>query len=148
MVQRQGALAGVEFHDARLMLHTDPVYVQPESRFWSFLNCRRQGGHCEASMWMAPVLADVPLLTRARLWKSWVTHRDREPSAVLHEAGFRHMLPTAATIRAQETLRTMQGQYGVWLAGGYLHPYDAQETAFVSAIEAARGLGITKAPWV
>ena len=148
MEPRQTTLGGIEFHDARLALHTDPVYVQPEPRFWSFLNCRRQGEHCEASMWMSPVLTDAPLLTRVRLWKSWVTHRDQQPSEVLHEVQFRHMLPTAATIRAQDALRPLQGQYGVWLAGGYLHPYDAQETAFASAIDVARGLGVTKAPWL
>jgi predicted NAD/FAD-binding protein len=148
MEQRHTTLGGIEFHDARLALHTDPVYVQPELRFWSFLNCRRQGEHCEASMWMAPVLTDVPLFIRARLWKSWVTRRDQQPAEVLHEARFRHMLPTATTIRAQEALRPLQGQYGVWLAGGYLHPYDAQETAFMSAIEVARGLGVTKGPWL
>jgi len=49
---RQTTLGGIEFHDARLALHTDPVYVQPELRFWSFLNCRRRGEHCEAAMWM------------------------------------------------------------------------------------------------
>ena len=98
-------------------------------------------------MWMAPVLTDVPFATRAKLWKSWVTHRDQEPSEVLHEIRFRHMLPTAASVLAQSTLRPLQGQYGVWLASGFLYPYDAQETAFASAIEVARGLGVSKAPW-
>lgn len=145
--QRQRRLARIEFHDARVVLHSDPAYAHSEPSVWSFLNCRRQGAYCEASMWMAPVLTDVPFATRAKLWKSWVTHRDQEPSEVLHEVRFRHMLPTAATVLAQATLRPLQGQYGVWLAGGYLYPYDAQETAFASAIEVARGLGVSKAPW-
>ena len=53
------------------------------------------------------------------------------------------MLPTADTIRAQDRLASLQGEDGIWLAGGYLFPYDAQETALVSALQVARGLGVT-----
>ena len=140
---QQAALRGIEFHDARLALHTDPAYVPPEEYLWSFLNCRIQGAYCEASMWLAPVLTDVPPATATKLWKSWVTHRDRQPAQVLHAAEFQHMLPTAATIGAQRELRSLQGRDGIWLAGGYMYPYDAQETALRSAIRVARGLGVT-----
>ncbi len=140
---QQAALRGIEFHDARLALHTDPAYVPAEEYLWSFLNCRVQGAYCEASMWLAPVLTGVPPATATKLWKSWVTHRDRQPAQVLHAADFRHMLPTAAAIRAQREVRSLQGRDGIWLAGGYLHPYDAQETALRSAIRVARGLGVT-----
>ena len=94
-------------------------------------------------MWLAPVLTDVPPATATKLWKSWVTHRDRQPAHVVHAAEFKHMLPTAATIRAQRDVRSLQGRDGIWMAGGYLHPYDAQETALRSAIRVARGLGVT-----
>ena len=94
-------------------------------------------------MWLAPILTDVPPATATKVWKSWVTHRDRQPAQVLHEAAFKHMLPTAATIRAQRELRALQGRDGIWLAGGYLRPYDAQETALRSAMRVARGLGVT-----
>ena len=47
------------------------------------------------------------------------------------------MLPTPATMRAQADLRRLQGRSGLWFAGGYLFPYDAQETALVSATEVA-----------
>ena len=50
------------------------------------------------------------------------------------------MLPTAETLRAQERLGSMQGVGGIWFAGGYLHPYDAQETALLSALRVAEGL--------
>jgi len=140
---QQAALRGIEFHDARLALHTDPVYVPPEEYFWSFLNCRIQDAYCEASMWLAPVLTDVPPSIGTKLWKSWVTHRDRQPAQVLHETEFKHMLPTAATVRAQSELRSLQGQDGIWLAGGYMYPYDSQETALRSAIRVAHGLHAT-----
>ena len=140
---QQAALRGIAFHDARLALHTDPAYVPAQEYLWSFLNCRIQGAYCEASMWLAPVITDVPPATATRLWKSWVTHRDRQPAHVLHATEFKHMLPTAATIRAQREVRSLQGRDGIWMAGGYLHPYDSQETALRSAIRVARGLGVT-----
>ena len=54
-------------------------------------------------MWMAQVLA-APPQTAAKLWKSWVTHREQQPAQILHEVRFRHMLPTPATIGAQTAL--------------------------------------------
>ena len=133
-------LSGIEFHEARLALHTDPLYVPSDPRLWSFLNCEVSGEHCEASMWMGRVLAGVPLATAARVWKSWITHRSSQPAEILHEAAFAHMLPTPATLFAQVLLRALQGRDGLWFAGGYTFPYDSQETALLSAIGVAIGL--------
>lgn len=142
---QKAALQGIEFHDARLTLHTDPIYAPGHPLFWSFLNCRVEGGHCEASMWLAPVLAGAPPATAAKLWKSWTTHRLQQPTQVLHEATFKHMLPTPTTLAAQAVLRLMQGRDGIWFAGGYTRPYDAQETALRSAMGVALGLGAATA---
>jgi predicted NAD/FAD-binding protein len=138
---QRAALGGIEFHDARLMLHTDPVYAPPKPALWSFLNAHVQGGFCEASMWLAKVLAVPPEANGPNLWKSWVTHRGHLPSQVVHEARFRHMLPTPASLVAQNAVRALQGQGGVWFAGGYTLPFDSQETALVSALQVAFGLG-------
>jgi predicted NAD/FAD-binding protein len=92
-------------------------------------------------MWLAPVLTPPPGASPVNLWKSWVTHRSSPPTQVLHEAAFRHLLATPATIRAQNRLRALSGMGGLWFAGGYLHPYDAQETALLSAIAVADGVG-------
>jgi predicted NAD/FAD-binding protein len=132
--QRQ-ALQGIEFFEATLMLHTDPVYATADARYRSFLNCRAQSGFCEASMWLAPVLSGAP-----DLWKSWVTHRSQLPSQVLHQAGFRHLLTTPSTIRAQDALGQQQGRDGIWFAGGWTQPYDSQETALLSAMNVAEAL--------
>jgi predicted NAD/FAD-binding protein len=139
---QQAALRGIEFHDARLALHTDPVYASSDPRLWSFLNCGAHGAFCEASMWLAPVLADVPPATAAKVWKSWITHRQQQPTGILHEAEFRHMLPTPATVFAQNALWALQGRGAIWFAGGYLLPYDSQETALLSALAVAIGLQV------
>jgi uncharacterized protein len=135
------ALNGIEFHQARLALHTDARYAPADPKHRSFFNCDAQGAFCEASMWLASVVSG-PAETTARLWKSWMTHR-APPQQVLHEAEFTHMLPTVETLRAQERLGSLQGAGGIWFAGGYLHPYDAQETALLSALRVARGLQVS-----
>ncbi|MFY9511636.1 MAG: hypothetical protein WAQ05_11765, partial [Rubrivivax sp.] len=143
---QRAALQGIQWFDTRMMLHTDPVYAPGDPRNVSFLNCAVQGNFCEASMSMAHVLPPAPGAgAPPALWKSWVTHRQALPTQVLHEAHYRHLLPTPASIRAQDKLRALQGQGGVWFAGGYTHPYDSQETALLSAMAVADGLGVATA---
>jgi predicted NAD/FAD-binding protein len=137
---QQAALRGIEFRDARIAVHAAPTYVPDRPAFRSFLNCRVDGDACEASMALGDVLAGAPPAIAARVYKSWVTHRADPPGEVLREAAFRHMLPTAPTLEAQSRLRALQGRDGIWFAGGYLHPYDAQETALRSALRVALGL--------
>ena len=122
------------------MLHTDPAYAPTDSRLWSFLNCQVQGGFCEASMWLAKVLTPAPGASAPDLWKSWVSHRQNLPAQIVHDAPFRHLLSTPATIQSQSVLRALQGLGGVWFAGGYTLPYDSQETALLSAMSVAEGL--------
>ena len=139
---QRAALAGIEFHDARLMLHTDAAYVAPTPALRSFFNAQVEGAFCEASHALADVLPASAGQPPPALWKSWVTHRSHLPQQVLHDVSFSHFLPTPASLRAQKLLRARQGEGGVRLAGGYLHPYDAQETALLSAIDVAAGLGV------
>ena len=140
---QRAAVKGIEFYDSRLMLHTDPAYAPPNPTFRSFLNCEARGGFCEASMGLARVLALPPGASEPNLWKSWVTHRRRLPNEILHESSFRHMLPTPGSLAAQTALRALQGQGGVWFAGGYTLPFDSQETALLSALQVALGLGVS-----
>jgi predicted NAD/FAD-binding protein len=132
------------FHDARLALHTDPIYAPGDPNLRSFLNSDFNGTYCEASMWMASVIADAPPETAGKLWKSWITHR-AEPAEVLYDTRFSHMLPTPATLHAQDSVNLLQGLDGIWFAGGYLYPYDSQETALRSALRVALGLQASSA---
>jgi predicted NAD/FAD-binding protein len=138
---QRGALQGLQFHDAQLALHTDPIYAPANPLLWSFLNCRADGPFCEASMWMGPVIEGAPITTTGKLWKSWITHRSQQPAQIVHQVSFKHMLPTPATLFAQDILALLQGRDGIWFAGGYTRPYDAQETALRSALGVAIGLG-------
>ena len=140
---QQASLEAIEFRPARLALHSDPIYAPANPGCWSFLNCQITGSYCEASMWLAAVITGPPPRTAARLWKSWVTHRRDQPVTVLHDAGFMHMMPTPSTLVAQGAVSRLQGRDGLWFAGGFLHPYDSQETALRSALGVALGLGAT-----
>lgn len=141
---QQTALQGIEFEGTRIAIHTDPIYAPKDPNHWSFLNCQAHGAYCESSMWLAKVLTSPPQ-NEARLWKSWVTHRDRQPANILKEATFQHMVPSVATLQAQNRLAALQGSDGIWIAGGYTYPFDSQETAFVSALKIASGLNATTA---
>jgi len=144
-VQR-AALQGIQFHDARLMLHSDPACAWPQPVMHSFFNAQVDGGFCEGSMRLGDVLPPQGGTTPS-LWKSWVTHRSSLPQQVLHDVTYRHMLPTPASLNAQNALRPLQGLGRVWFAGGYLEHYDSQETALRSAMTVATGLGASSARW-
>ncbi len=139
--RQRAALQGIEFHDARLMLHADATYAASNPALQSFFNARIEGGFCEATMSMADVLPAPPGGSAPSWWKSWVTHRSVLPQQVLHDVSYRHFLPTPASLNAQRRLLARQGEGHVWFAGGYLHPFDAQETALLSAMDVAAGLG-------
>ena len=143
---QQSALRGIDFDSTRIALHTDPAYAPPDPNHWSFLNCEIHNRYCESSMWLAKVLTPSPVAQSGlKLWKSWVTHRDKQPRNVLHESSFRHMVPTVATIRAQAILQSLQGHDGVSIIGGYTFPFDCQETALVSALKVAVRLDVISA---
>ena len=135
------ALTGVNW-SRREVLRTlaDPVYASKNPEYWSFFNAQIQNGYCEASMWLKDVLAEPTPETAAKVWKSWATHRLQQPAQILAQSQFRHMLPTPATLHAQNHLLALQGQSDIWFAGGYTRPYDSQETALVSAIDVAERL--------
>jgi predicted NAD/FAD-binding protein len=58
----------------------------------------------------------------------------------LHQASFKHLLTTPATIRAQDALNLQQGSGCIWFAGGWTQPYDSQESALVSAMNVAEAM--------
>jgi len=143
---QQTALAAIEFQGTRIAIHTDPAYAPSDPNNWSFLNSQVHNGYCEASMWLGKVLLPVSgMQSDLKLWKSWVTHRDRQPKNVIHQTNFQHMVPTVTSLQAQTRVLELQGQDGVWIAGGYTFPFDSQETALLSALKIAAGLNVTSA---
>jgi predicted NAD/FAD-binding protein len=137
---QQAALAQIEFRDATLALHTDPIYAPANPDYWSFFNARIDGNFCEASMWLKDVLTEPTPDVAAMVWKSWITHRSQAPAQILAQAQFRHMVPTPSSLHGQDALAALQGEGDVWFVGGYTRPFDSQETALTSAFDVAQGL--------
>ena len=133
------ALDRMEFHDARLALHTDPVYAPADQNGRSFLNCDVHDAFCEASMWMASVISDPRPRPRPSSGRAGPRiARSRRRCCTTPSSG------TCSRRRPRCTPRTasnpLQGRDGIWFAGGYLYPYDSQETALRSALRVALGL--------
>jgi predicted NAD/FAD-binding protein len=143
---QRAALDQVQSHDATLLLHTDPIYAHADPKNWSFLNCLVREGYCEASMQLAAAVRPLSNGAPVALWKSWATHRAQDPADILHRVEYRHILPTPATLRGQDALRPLQGEGGVWFVGGWTMPFDAQETALLSAWSVAEALGSLDTP--
>lgn len=138
----RAALDRFEFHAATLLLHRDPAYAPavPDNR--SFLNVLAYGTSSEGSMRLADVVKPPRADTPVDLWKSWATYRERPPVDVLAEVKYKHMLPSTQTVAAQADLDALQGEGGLLFVGGWTHSYDSQETALLSAWDAAVRLGV------
>lgn len=134
------ALEKIRWFDAELRIHRDRAYAPAIDDNVSFLNCEVHGGYCEASMNLGICLPPLPSGAPVDLWKSWTTHRDAPPAESIAEAKFTHLDPSPETIAAQEELGALQGDGGVWFVGGWTRPFDAQETALLSALAVAESL--------
>ncbi|MFO0746455.1 MAG: FAD-dependent oxidoreductase [Myxococcota bacterium] len=132
--RQRAALAGIQFHDTRIAIHSQPTFAATDPQSWSFVNMLHDGAYAEASMQLGTAIQG------ATLWKSWASHRSVEPGGIVHEEAFRHPLASPASVAAQAALRALAGEDGLWFVGGWMHPYDLQETAILSALDVADAL--------
>lgn len=134
----RAALAEIETFEATLALHRDPAFAHPDPTYRSLLNAQVGETTCEVSMYMAEALAPLADGSKVDLWKSWVGYRD--PADVLTTEKYTHIQYSPATLRAQDKLAALQGEGGIHFAGGWTLPFDAQETALLSAMAVAESL--------
>ena len=78
------------------------------------------------------------------LWKSWIDQRSETPKDTLHEIKSKHFLPSVQSMGAIDAIAKLQGEGGVWFAGGWSQHFDTQETALLSALLVANGLLATR----
>jgi predicted NAD/FAD-binding protein len=121
------------------VIHSDPVYMPRKRRMWSAVNTEINDVQCESSMWLG-AMHRTPDGSTVDLFKSWATVRDRQPSELIHERNFRHLLPTPDMLAAQRVLAERQGAENIWFAGAYMGPYVNQENALQSAIGIAQSI--------
>jgi hypothetical protein len=120
------------YFDSRLLVHTDPAYMQRDRRNWAAYNAGVRGRESEGSAWLGALPE-----TGVHVFKSWATRRRADPKHILLERRFKHPLITRSTIKAARALRSHQGRHGLYFSGHYTTGMDLQESAVYSAMQVA-----------
>jgi predicted NAD/FAD-binding protein len=129
-----------EYFDARLLIHTDPAYVDRDRRNWAAYNAGVDGRECEGSVWFGALHQKLPSGRTIDVFKSWAERRRADPTQILLERRFKHPLISRSTIQAARALRPLQGRNGLYLSGQYTTGFDSQESAVYSAMKVAESL--------
>ncbi len=134
------ALSAYQYFDSRILIHTDPAYVDPDRGDWAAYNAEVDGVECEGSVWYGAL--DPPLASGATIdvFKSWAERRPAEPKQILAGRRFQHPLLTESWLQAARALQLLQGQAGLYFSGVYTTGFDLQESAVYSAMKVSESL--------
>jgi predicted NAD/FAD-binding protein len=123
------------YFDSRLLIHTDPAYVQQDRANWTAYNAEIDGRECEGSAWLGALIGEP-----VDVFKSWAQRRRTDPRRIVAQRRFQHPLITPQAIRAARALRPLQGHGGLYFSGQYTTGMDLQESAVWSAMQVAQAL--------
>ncbi len=129
-----------QYFDSRLLIHTDPAYVQRDRGNWAVYNAGVTGRECEGSVWYGAIHQRLPSGATVDVFKSWADRRRANPKQILLERWFKHPVISPSAIRAARALRPLQGRHGLYFSGQYTTGVDSQETAVYSAMKVAERL--------
>ncbi len=90
-----------EYFDSRLLVHTDPTYVQRDRANWAAYNAGVDGRECEGSVWHGALQHKLP---SARRSTSLVVGRAPAPGSEAHPAGATVHAPRHQPLRRSERL--------------------------------------------
>jgi predicted NAD/FAD-binding protein len=130
-------LDAYEYFDSRIVIHTDPTYVQRSRHNWAVYNAGVHGSECEGSVWYGAL---HPSGAKLDVFKSWAERRRADPRKILLERRFKHPLIGRSAIQAGRALRPLQGRGGLYFSGQYTTGFDSQESAVYSAMKVAEML--------
>jgi uncharacterized protein len=133
-------LNAYEYFDSRLLIHTDPAYVQRDRANWAAYNAEVDGRECEGSVWYGALHPKLRTGGTIDVFKSWAERRRADPRQILLQRRFKHPLIDRSTIHAARALRGMQGHNGLYFSGQYTTGFDSQESAVYSAMKVAKSL--------
>ena len=68
-------LSAYEYFDSRIVIHTDPAYVQRNRRNWEVYNAGVRGRQCEGSVWYGALHRKLPSGQTIDVFKSWAERR-------------------------------------------------------------------------
>jgi predicted NAD/FAD-binding protein len=129
-----------EYFDSRIVIHTDPAYVQGDRTNWATYNAEVDGRQCEGSVWYGALQPELPSGHTVDVFKSWAERRRTDPQRIRLERRYKHPHITKSTIRTARALRPLQGRHGLYFSGQYTTGFDSQESAVYSAIKVAESL--------
>jgi predicted NAD/FAD-binding protein len=128
-----------KYYSARIVIHSDPIYMPAHRKDWCSHNAAVDGDTCEASVWLG--FRKNPKTGKpVQLFKSWASKRELQPKDILAEQTFLHPLLSRDTLRATKELGHWQGFKGLFFTGHYVTLTDLQETALYSGMAVAKRL--------
>jgi predicted NAD/FAD-binding protein len=133
-------LSMYDYFDSRILVHTDPAYVQRDRRNWEVYNGGVRGAQCEGSVWYGALQPQRPSGQTVDVFKSWADRRRADPTHILLERRFKHPLISRSTVQAARALGPLQGRNGLYFSGVYTTGFDSQESAVYSAMKVAESL--------
>jgi predicted NAD/FAD-binding protein len=133
-------LSAYEYFDSRILIHTDPAYMQRQTQNWAVYNAGVRGRQCEGSVWYGALHKQPPTGKPIDVFKSWAERRRADPKHILLERRFKHPLISRSTIRVARALGPLQGRHGLYFSGQYTTGFDSQESAVYSAMKVAESL--------
>jgi uncharacterized protein len=133
-------LSAYRYFDSRILIHTDPAYVQRSRPNWEVYNAGVRGRQCEGSVWYGALHHPLPSGQTIDVFKSWAERRRVQPTRILLERRFKHPLISRSTIDAARALGPLQGRDGLYFSGVYTTGFDSQESAVYSAMQVAESL--------
>jgi uncharacterized protein len=126
-------LRAFEYSETAIAVHGDVRFMPGDRATWSTVNAIFDGRSCAISSWEIDNRG-------VDLFRSWITHADREPEKCYATVKYLHPRPSPAYFAAQRALEPQQGKEGLWIAGMYAAGYDNHEGALLSALRVARSL--------
>jgi uncharacterized protein len=133
-------LSAYEYFDSRILVHTDPAYVQRDRRNWEVYNAGVRGRQCEGSVWYGALHEKRSSGQSIDVFKSWAERRRADPKRILLERRYKHPHITREAIQAARALGPLQGRNGLHFSGVYTTGFDSQESAIYSAMKVAETL--------
>ncbi len=129
-----------EYFDSRILIHTDPAYVQRDRSNWAVYNAGVDGRQCEGSVWYGALHHKLPSGRTIDVFKSWAQRRRADPKHILLERRFKHPHISRSTLQAARALRPLQGRHGLYFSGQFTTGFDSQESAIYSAMKVGESL--------
>jgi predicted NAD/FAD-binding protein len=140
------ALGAIVYQRNVTVLHRDPSFM-PKRRVcwasWIYQSDRQEDtGNRSVTYWMNSLQG---IDKRNPVFVTLNPYRPILPELVFDEHVFMHPVFDFAALKAQDTLKSMQGQRNTWFCGAYLG-HGFHEDGLVSAMRVAEALGVPP-PW-